>query len=82
MNNKMESIIRRNNTNYTTVDNEFIYNSELSSKLVGILLRLLSLPEDWKFNKEGIYSMFPERKASMIFDIVIPYQKRLHKMQA
>ena len=59
----MSHILRnQSNTNFTTVDNEFIYNSSLSTKAVGLLIRLLALPDNWCFSKEGIYSIIPEGK--------------------
>lgn len=59
------SMILRNKTNvsFTSVDNEFIFNSALSTKAKGLLLQLLALPNNWKFSKEGIYAIVPEGKA-------------------
>lgn len=59
------SMILRNktNVNFTSVDNEFIFNSALSTKAKGLLLQLLALPDNWKFSKEGIYAIVPEGKA-------------------
>ncbi len=59
------SMILRNKTNvsFTSVDNEFIFNSALSTKAKGLLLQLLALPDNWKFSKEGIYAIVPEGKA-------------------
>jgi len=59
------SMMLRNKTNvsFTSVDNEFIFNSALSTKAKVLLLQLLALPDNWKFSKEGIYAIVPEGKA-------------------
>lgn len=42
------SMILKNKTNvsFTSVDNEFIFNSALSTKAKGLLLQLLALPDN------------------------------------
>ena len=57
--------------NFTTINNEFIFNKNMSLKAKGLLCHLLALPNDWelyveeveKWHKEGkkaIYSAFKE----------------------
>lgn len=59
----MAYILRnQNNVSFTTVDNEFIFNFNLSTKAKGLLLQLLALPDNWNFSKEGIYAIVPEGK--------------------
>ena len=41
-------------TNFTTVDNGFVKNEKLSWKAKGILLYLVSLPEDWVLNQNEL----------------------------
>ena len=59
--------------NFTTINNEFIFNKNLSLKAKGLLCHLLALPNDWslyveeveKWHKDGkraIYSTFKELK--------------------
>tara|TARA_Y100000385_G_scaffold85381_1_gene87619 strand:- start:947 stop:1657 length:711 start_codon:yes stop_codon:yes gene_type:complete len=57
--------------NFTTINNEFIFNKDLSLKAKGLLCHLLALPNDWKLyveevekwhtdGKSAIYSAFKE----------------------
>tara|TARA_Y100000401_G_scaffold83332_1_gene68630 strand:+ start:90 stop:764 length:675 start_codon:yes stop_codon:yes gene_type:complete len=57
--------------NFTTINNEFIFNKNLSLKAKGLLCHLLALPNDWKLyveevekwstdGKSAIYSAFKE----------------------
>lgn len=57
--------------NFTTINNEFIFNKDLSLKAKGLLCHLLALPNDWKLyveevekwhtdGKKAIYSAFKE----------------------
>ena len=57
--------------NFTTINNEFIFNKNLSLKSKGLLCHLLALPNDWKLyveevekwhkdGKKAIYSAFKE----------------------
>jgi hypothetical protein len=67
----MKKILVKKNNNYTTINNEFIFNKEMSLKAKGLLCHLLALPENWelyveeieKWHKDGkkaIYSAFKE----------------------
>ena len=60
-------------TNFTTINNEFIFNKNMSLKAKGLLTHLLALPNDWKLyveevekwhtdGKRAIYSAFNELK--------------------
>ena len=57
--------------NFTTINNEFIFNKDMSLKAKGLLCHLLALPNDWKLyveevekwhkdGKKAIYSAFKE----------------------
>ena len=61
----------KKNKNFTTINNEFIFNKDLSLKAKGLLCHLLALPETWKlyasevcnWHKDGqraVYSAFNE----------------------
>lgn len=53
----MSYILRnRNNINFTTVDNYFIKDRNLSTNSKGLLIQLLTLPDNWSYSKNGIYS--------------------------
>ena len=67
----MKKILVKKNNNYTTINNEFIFNKNMSLKAKGLLCHLLALPEDWelyveeiekhhKDGKKAIYSCFKE----------------------
>ena len=67
----MKKILVKKNNNYTTINNEFIFNKNMSLKAKGLLCHLLALPEDWelyveeieKHHKDGktaIYNAFKE----------------------
>jgi hypothetical protein len=59
------------NRNFTTINNEFIFNKDLSLKAKGLLCHLLAVPENWKlyvsevctWHKDGqraVYAAFKE----------------------
>ena len=51
------AIIRKHHVgNYTVVDNGFIRDTSLSLKAKGIMLTLLSLPDDWVFTEAWLVS--------------------------
>jgi uncharacterized phage protein (TIGR02220 family) len=51
------AIIRKHHVgNYTVVDNGFIRDTSLSLKAKGIMLTLLSLPDDWVFTETWLVS--------------------------
>ena len=67
----MKKILVKKSSNFTTINNEFIFNKEMSLKAKGVLCHLLALPESWdlyveeveKWHKDGkksIYSAFKE----------------------
>lgn len=67
----MKRIRVKKSTNYTTINNEFIFNKNLTLKAKGLLCHLLALPNDWKLyveevekwhkdGKSAIYSAFKE----------------------
>ena len=67
----MKKILVKKNNNYTTINNEFIFNKNMSLKAKGLLCHLLALPENWelyveeieKHHKDGktaIYNAFKE----------------------
>lgn len=70
----MKKILVKKSSNYTTINNEFIFNKEMSLKSKGLLCHLLALPETWdlyveeveqwhKDGKKAIYSAFKELSA-------------------
>ena len=71
----MKLIRVKKDNNFTTINNEFIFNKNLSLKAKGLLCHILALPNDWtlyveevgKWHKDGkdaIYSAFQELTAN------------------
>jgi hypothetical protein len=69
----MKLIRVKKDQNFTTINNEFIFNNNLSLKAKGLLCHILALPNDWKLyveevekwhkdGKRAIYSAFKELK--------------------
>ena len=67
----MKRIRVEKSKNFTTINNEFIFNKNLSLKAKGLLCHLLALPDNWKLyveelekwhtdGKKAIYSAFKE----------------------
>ena len=67
----MKRIRVKKSNNFTTINNEFVFNKDLSLKAKGLLCHLLALPNDWKLyveevekwhkdGKSAIYSAFKE----------------------
>ena len=47
-----------NRERYTTIDNESIRDDNLSLKALGLLVKLLSLPDNWEFSENGLDAIF------------------------
>ena len=71
----MKLIRVKKDNNFTTINNEFIFNKNLSLKAKGLLCHILALPNDWtlyveevgnwhKDGKSAIYSAFKELTAN------------------
>jgi hypothetical protein len=71
----MKLIRVKKDQNFTTINNEFIFNKYLSLKAKGLLCHILALPNDWtlyveevgnwhKDGKDAIYSAFKELTAN------------------
>ncbi len=71
----MKLIRVKKDNNFTTINNEFIFNKNLSLKAKGLLCHILALPNDWtlyveevgnwhKDGKAAIYSAFKELTAN------------------
>ena len=69
----MKLIRVKKDQNFTTINNEFIFNKNLSLKAKGLLCHILALPNDWKLyveevekwhkdGKRAIYTAFKELK--------------------
>lgn len=56
---------RKHAAGFTVVDNRVLMDRELSLKAVGMLVRLLSLPEGWRFSIRGLASLGTDGKDSV-----------------
>ena len=54
----MAEVFRRiKNNNYTVMCNHHLQNEHLSLKAMGLMSKLLSLPDDWNYNMQGLASL-------------------------
>lgn len=49
-------------TNYTKIDNKYLEDKNISLKAKWLLTLMLSLPDDWKFNINGLCLLCKESK--------------------
>ena len=60
---KINMIFRTNKiTNYTKIDNRYLEDKNISLKAKGLLTLMLSLPDNWKFNVNGLCLLCKESK--------------------
>ena len=52
-------------TNYTRVDNRYLEDKNISLKAKGLLTLMLSLPDNWKFNVNGLCFLCKESKSAV-----------------
>ena len=65
---KINMIFRTNKiTNYTKIDNRYLEDKNISLKAKGLLTLMLSLPDNWKFNVNGLCLLCKERKNAINF---------------
>jgi len=61
----MPRIRKEHASNYTVVGNELIQNTALSWKARGIIIYLLSMPENWEFNLSDLENRATEGRAAL-----------------
>lgn len=54
-----------NKGKYTVIDNNILNNKDLSLKARGMLVTLLSLPDNWEFSENGLEHMFKDKQTSI-----------------
>ena len=60
------SVIRVNKTsNYTVISNYHLKEKDMSLKAIGLLTKMLSLPEDWDYSINGLVSICKENKTAI-----------------
>ena len=50
----MAILRKENKQRYTTILHEITVDENLSLKDLGLLIKLLSLPDDWEFTEKGL----------------------------
>lgn len=60
------AIYRNKTQQYTNVSHSVIRDDNLSLKDLGLLVRLLSLPDNWEFSERGLFAMFEQDGATSI----------------
>lgn len=58
----MPKIRKQFKNRFTTVSNDFLYDKELGMKERGLLITMLSLPDDWEFSTVGLAAILPNGK--------------------
>ena len=43
---------------YTSIDNEILMDKNLDLRTLGLLIKMLSLPNDWEFSEKGLEALF------------------------
>lgn len=61
----MAKLINKTQNNFTIVNNSIVRDKRLGIKERGLLLTLLSLPDNWNFSVAGICSLLPDGKATI-----------------
>jgi hypothetical protein len=61
----VSNIIRRQRSTWTTVDNRIITDRRLSMKALGLLVYMLSKPDNWEFSQESLGQWFSEGREAM-----------------
>lgn len=61
----MKRIVVKKNKNYTVLNNEFIFNKNLSLKSKGLLCHLLALPPDWVLYAEELTKWSTDGKTAI-----------------
>ena len=61
----MKKILVKKSSNFTTINNEFIFNKDMSLKAKGLLCHLLALPESWDLYVEEVEKWHKDKKDSI-----------------
>ena len=82
----MKKILVKKSSNFTTINNEFIFNKEMSLKAKGLLCHLLALPETWDLYVEEVEKWHKDKKDSIYSGFKelmnLGYVERIQKREA
>ena len=60
------SVVRINkNKNYTVMSNYHLRDKNMSLKAIGLLSKMLSLPDDWDYSISGLVSICKENETAI-----------------
>lgn len=62
----MATIRVHKNNNFTVVDNNIFKNKQMSLKAKGLLVQMLSLPDDWNYSVFGLVALSSDGKDSVM----------------
>ena len=82
----MKKILVKKSSNFTTINNEFIFNKDMSLKAKGLLCHLLALPETWELYVEEVEKWHKDKKDSIYTGFKelmnLGYVQRIQKREA
>ena len=82
----MKKILVKKSSNFTTINNEFIFNKDMSLKAKGLLCHLLALPETWDLYVEEVEKWHKDKKDSIYTGfkelMTLGYVQRIQKREA
>ena len=61
----MKKILVKKSSNFTTINNEFIFNKDMSLKAKGLSCHLLALPETWDLYVEEVEKWHKDGKKAI-----------------
>jgi hypothetical protein len=62
---KMAILRNKTQNNFTIVNNKILKNKDLTCKLRGLLITMLSLPDNWNFSIKGLVSILPDGESAI-----------------
>lgn len=62
----MAILRKQQRTQYTVIDNTIFRDAELSNKALGMLCRMLSLPDGWEFSVMGLVALSNDGKSAVM----------------
>lgn len=61
----MAILRKQNKERFTVIDNNIVQDKRLSLKNFGLLIKLLSLPDNWEFSEKGLKVIVPDGMSSI-----------------
>lgn len=67
---------------FTTVHNAFLRDNKLGATARGVLLTMISMPENWKFSIKGLSAILPDGERKISTALKEPGKQRIFNTQA